>query len=70
MERKTYQIVMRLVETRISEQTIRVEAECEADARVLARYADLPSYMWQKKPSRETVTVAEVRIAEDVKAAA
>lgn len=70
MERKNYKIVMRLVETRISEQTIRVEAECEADARVLAKYEDLPSYMWQKKPSSDRVAIVEVSIAEDVKAAA
>ena len=66
MERKTYQIVMRLVETRISEQTVSVEAESEADARVLAKYEDLPSYMWQKKPSSERVAIVEVRSVDPV----
>ncbi|WP_313064717.1 hypothetical protein [Achromobacter animicus] len=70
MELKTYQIVMRQIETRISEQTVSVKAESEADARVLAKYEDLPSYMWHKLPSTERVAIVEVRRAEDVKAAA
>lgn len=70
MELKTYQIVMRQIETRISEQTVSVKAESEADARVLAKYEDLPSYMWHKLPATERVAIVEVRRAEDVKAAA
>ena len=70
MEIKTYQIVMRLIETRISEQTVHVKADCEADARVLAKYEDLPGYMWQKQPSSERVAIVEVKRLEDVKAAA
>ncbi|CAB3717295.1 hypothetical protein CEY09_31680 [Achromobacter marplatensis] len=70
MERKTYQIVMRLIETRISEQTVNIEADCEADARVLAKYEELPSYMWQKKPSSERVAIVDVKHINTVAAAA
>lgn len=66
MERKAFQVVMRRTETRISEQTVTVHAETEADARVLAKYEDTPSYLWQPAgATNERVDIAAVKGADD-----
>ena len=66
MERKAFQVVMRRTETRISEQTVTVHAETEADARVLAKYEDTPFYLWQAAGAvAERVDIAAVKGADD-----
>lgn len=61
MQRKAFQVVMRRTETRISEQTVTVHADSEADARILAKYEDTPSYMWESTGNDfEHVDVAAV----------
>jgi hypothetical protein len=65
MQRKAFQIVMRKTQTITSEQTITVHAETEADARVLARYEELPSYLWQDNTGTTTVEIAELKGADD-----
>ncbi|MGE8634992.1 MAG: hypothetical protein ACN6P8_15755 [Achromobacter piechaudii] len=65
MERKPYQVVMRRIETRISEQTVTVHAESEADARVLAKYEETPSYLWQDEVGTTTVDIAAIKTADD-----
>ncbi|RSE90772.1 hypothetical protein [Achromobacter aegrifaciens] len=65
MKRKAFQIVMRKTETRTSEQTITVHAETEEDARVLARYEDLPSYLWQDNTGTTAVEIAQIKVADD-----
>lgn len=65
MQRKAFQVVMRLVETRISEQTVTVHAESEEDARVLAKYEELPLYLWDRSPATERVSIAAVKVADD-----
>ncbi|PPA76468.1 hypothetical protein C4E15_06635 [Achromobacter spanius] len=65
MQRKPYQVVMRRTETRISEQTVTVHAESEADARVLAKYEETPSYLWQDEVGTTTVDIATIKTAND-----
>lgn len=65
MQRKAFQVVMRLTETRISEQTVTVHAETEADARVLAKYEDLPVYLWDRAGTTEAVDIAAIKEADD-----
>lgn len=65
MERKAFQVVMRRTETRTSEQTITVHAESEADARVLAKYEDLPVYLWDKAGDNVRVDIAAIKAADD-----
>ncbi|AZS78822.1 hypothetical protein ELS24_10420 [Achromobacter spanius] len=65
MNRKPYQVVMRRTETRISEQTVTVHAESEADARVLAKYEDTPSYLWQEEVRTAVVDIATIKTADD-----
>ncbi|CAB3729099.1 hypothetical protein [Achromobacter piechaudii] len=65
MQRKPYQVVMRRTETRISEQTVTVHAESEADARVLAKYEETPSYLWQDEVRTATVDIATIKGAND-----
>jgi len=65
MNRKPYQVVMRRTETRISEQTITVHAESEADARVLAKYEETPGYLWMDEVRTATVDIASVKTADD-----
>ncbi|MDF3858111.1 hypothetical protein P3W70_07125 [Achromobacter denitrificans] len=65
MDRKAFQIVMRKIETRISEQTVTVHAETEDDARVLAKYEECPSYLWDRVREEEIVKVAVVKRADD-----
>ena len=66
MNRKAFQVVMRRTETRISEQTVTVHAETEADARVLAKYEETPFYSWQAAGAAvERVDIAAVKVADD-----
>jgi hypothetical protein len=65
MQRKAFQIVMRKTQTITSEQTITVHAETEADARVLARYEELPSYLWQDETGTTAVEIAQIKVADD-----
>ncbi|KXJ63027.1 hypothetical protein AXY46_03140 [Achromobacter xylosoxidans] len=66
MQRKAFQVVMRRTETRISEQTVTVHADSEADARILAKYEETPSYMWESTGNDfEHVDVAAVKAPED-----
>lgn len=65
MQRKPYQVVMRRTETRISEQTVTVHAESEADARVLAKYEDTPGYLWMDEVRTATVDIAAIKTADD-----
>lgn len=66
MQRKAFQVVMRRTETRISEQTVTVHADSEADARILAKYEPTPSYSWQGTGNDfEHVDVAAVIAAGD-----
>ncbi|WLW64280.1 hypothetical protein RA224_12885 [Achromobacter aegrifaciens] len=66
MQRKAFQVVMRRTETRISEQTVTVHAETEADARVLAKYEETPFYSWQAAgATAERVDIASVKVADD-----
>lgn len=65
MDRKAYQVVMRKTETRIAEQTVTVYAESEADARVLAKYEETPSYLWAEHTGTTTVDIATIKGAND-----
>ncbi|CAB3931582.1 hypothetical protein [Achromobacter insolitus] len=66
MNRKAFQVVMRRTETRISEQTVTVHAETEADARVLAKYEETPFYSWKAAGAAvERVDIAAVKVADD-----
>ncbi|CAB3905574.1 hypothetical protein LMG2828_04730 [Achromobacter piechaudii] len=65
MNRKPFQVVMRRTEVRVSEQTVTVHAESEADARVLAKYEDTPSYLWQDEVGTTTVDISAIKGADD-----
>lgn len=65
MERKAFQVVMRKIETRISEQTVTVHAETEEDARVLAKYEELRGYLWDRVSDAEVFKIAAVKVADD-----
>lgn len=65
MQRKAFQVVMRRTETRTSEQIITVHADTKEDALVLAKYEELPSYLWDHVGDANDVKIAFVKEADD-----
>ena len=59
MKLTTYNVTVTRTETRVRTITIQVEAESSADAAILAKYKDVPSYQWYsaKETTDETTTI-------------